>query len=64
MISERLKYLAERLANNARRNEPFSALECNAAAQQLDFYAEQVERMESAVLAPQDEVLAAMVSNV
>lgn len=64
MISTRLQYLAERLASNAKRNEPFSACECHAAAQQLMFFAEMVERMENSVLAPQDEILAEMVANV
>lgn len=60
MISTRLQYLAERLASNAERNEAFSARECHTMAQQLLFFAEQVERMERSVLAPQDDVLAAM----
>lgn len=60
MISARLQYLAERLTSNAERNEAFSARECHAMAQQLLFYAEQVENMERSLLAPQDEVLDAM----
>lgn len=64
MISARLRYLAERLASNAERNEPFSARECHTMSEQLLFFAEQVERMESSLLAPQDEVLDAMVSDV
>ena len=63
MISARLQYLAERLADNAARNAPLSPFECHAIASQLDFYAEQVERMENSVLAPQNEVLEAMVAN-
>jgi hypothetical protein len=63
MISERLRYLAERLADNAARGIPLSPFECHAIAQQLDFYTEMVERMENSTLAPQDEVLEAMVSD-
>ena len=63
MISARLQYLAERLADNAARNVPLSPFECHACSQQLAFFAEQVERMENSTLAPQDAVLEAMVSN-
>jgi hypothetical protein len=63
MISARLRYLAERLADAASRNKPFTVLECHAMAQQVAFYAEMVERMENSTLPPQDEVLEAMVSD-
>jgi hypothetical protein len=63
MISERLKYLSERFADHAARGVPFSVEECRAVAPQLEFYSEVAERMENSTLAPQDEVLEAMVSD-